>query len=306
VNIEYDEAVSLYLGKPVEQADAAAEVTASRSEKGDKPAGAVVETVDVSSTVQGRDQADRDAQRPTGKSRLNYNRRYAMARIKTIAGFVWMAMLVAAMTVSLAGANEAEKAQKVVDDMTEVLDNLNADPDMAWFRSNLKRAHGVLLMRQYRAGFIVGVSGGRGVMLARDTKTNKWSFPAFYGQGTGSFGFQIGADTSEMALLIMTEKGRDALLTTDVKLGGDISVAAGPVGAGAKAATADVLSFARTKGIYGGVALEGMVISPQPKMNNAYYDQEVSPLDILVQHAVTNAGAAKLVETVSKAAQASK
>ena len=62
--------------------------------------------------------------------------------------------------------------------------------------------------------------------------TGKWSHPAFYGQGTGSFGFQIGADTSEIALLIMTEKGRDALLTTDVKLGGDISVAAGPVGAG--------------------------------------------------------------------------
>ena len=67
----------------------------------------------------------------------------------------------------------------------------------------------------------------------------------------------------------MTEKGRDALLTTDVKLGGDISVATGPVGAGAKAATADVLPFARTKGIYGDVAPEGMVIGPQPKMNQA-------------------------------------
>ena len=136
--------------------------------------------------------------------------------------------------------------------------------------------------------------------------TGKWSHPAFYGQGTGSFGFQIGADTSEIALLVMTEKGRDALLTTDVKLGGDISVAAGPVGAGAKAATADVLSFARTKGIYGGVALEGMVIGPQHKMNKSYYSAEVSPLDILVKQAVTNPGADKLVATVSQVASAMK
>ena len=88
--------------------------------------------------------------------------------------------------------------------------------------------------------------------------------------GSGSIGFQIGAEGSEIALLIMTEKGRDAMLSTDVKLGGDVSVAAGPVGAGAKAATTDVLSFSRSKGIYGGVSLEGMVISPRGQLNHAY------------------------------------
>ena len=229
-----------------------------------------------------------------------------MARIKTIVALLGMTMWIMALTVGLAYANEAEKGQQIVDDMTQVFDHLNADPDMGWFRSNLKRAQGVLLMRQYHAGFIIGASGGRGVMLARDPQTGKWSSPAFYGQGSGSLGFQMGADTSEMALLIMTEKGRDALLTTDVKLGGDISVAAGPVGAGAKAATADVLSFARTKGLYGGVALEGMVIGPQSKMNHAYYGVEVSPLDILVKHEVTHPGAAKLVEAVSKVTHANK
>jgi SH3 domain-containing YSC84-like protein 1 len=230
-----------------------------------------------------------------------------MIRMKHIVRLGGIATIVVAMTVGLAyAADEAEKGQKVVDDMTQVFDNLNADPNMGWFRSNLKRAHGVLIMRQYRAGFIVGVSGGRGVMLARDPSTGQWSQPAFYGQGSGSFGFQIGADTSEIALLIMTEKGRDALLTTDVKLGGDISVAAGPVGAGAKAATADVLSFARSKGIYGGVALEGMVIGPQHKTNKTYYGQDVSPLDILVKHEVTNPGADKLVSAVSKVASAKK
>jgi len=218
-----------------------------------------------------------------------------------------IAAIVMVMTLGLASAaDETEKGQKIVDDMTQVFNNLNADPDMGWFRSNLKRAQGVLIMRQYRAGFIVGASGGRGVMLALDKDTGKWSYPAFYGQGTGSFGFQIGADTSEIALLIMTKKGRDALLTTDVKLGGDISVAAGPVGAGAKAATADVLSFARSKGLYGGVALEGMVIGPQHNMNKAYYSTDVSPLDILVNHKVMNPGADTLVSAVSQVANAKK
>jgi SH3 domain-containing YSC84-like protein 1 len=230
-----------------------------------------------------------------------------MARMKRLARLGGIATMVVAMTVGLAyAADETEKGQKIVDDMTQVFGNLTADSDMGWFRSNLKRAQGVLIMRQYRAGFIVGASGGRGVMWARDKNTEKWSYPAFYGQGTGSFGFQIGVDTSEIALLIMTEKGRDALLTTDVKLGGDISVAAGPVGAGAKAATADVLSFAQTKGIYGGVALEGMVIGPQHKMNKTYYGVEVSPLDILVKHDVANPGADKLVAAVSEVVSAKK
>jgi SH3 domain-containing YSC84-like protein 1 len=230
-----------------------------------------------------------------------------MTRMKCIARLSGIMTMVVAMTVGLVyAADETEKGQKIVDDMTQVFDNMTADPDMGWFRSNLKRAQGVLIMRQYRAGFIVGASGGRGVMLARDKHTGKWSQPAFYGQGTGSFGFQIGADTSEIALLIMTEKGRDALLTTDVKLGGDISVAAGPVGAGAKAATTDVLSFARTKGIYGGVALEGMIIGPQRKTNKNYYGVDVSPLDILVKHEVANPGANKLVSAVSKVASGEK
>jgi SH3 domain-containing YSC84-like protein 1 len=230
-----------------------------------------------------------------------------MIRMKHIARLGGIATIVVAMNVGLAyAADEAEKGQKVVDDMTQVFDNLNADPNMGWFRSNLKRAQGVLIMRQYRAGFIVGASGGRGVMLTRDKHTGEWSQPAFYGQGSGSFGFQIGADRSEIALLIMTERGRDALLTTDVKLGGDISVAVGPVGGGAKAATADVLSFARTKGLYGGVALEGLVIGPQHKMNKSYYGADVSPLDILVKHEVTNPGADKLVSAVSQVASAKK
>jgi lipid-binding SYLF domain-containing protein len=81
---------------------------------------------------------------------------------------------------------------------------------------------------------------------------------------------------------------------------------AGPVGAGAKAATTNMLSFSRSKGIYGGVSLEGMVIGPRSSLNQAYYDQGVSPLDILVNHKVQNPGANDLVAAVTKMARAGK
>jgi lipid-binding SYLF domain-containing protein len=210
-----------------------------------------------------------------------------------------------AMVAAPAIADDKAKAQGVVDKMTESFNHLSADPNMGWFRDNLKKAKAVMILRQFRAGFIIGGSGGSGVMLSHD-KQGKWSYPAFYGIGSGSIGFQIGAEGSEVALLIMTEKGRDALLTTDVKLGGDITVAAGPVGAGAKAATTDVLSFSRSKGVYGGVSLEGMVIGPNGKLNHAYYDQGVSPLDILVNQKVQNPGANDLVAAVTKLAGAGK
>jgi lipid-binding SYLF domain-containing protein len=210
-----------------------------------------------------------------------------------------------AMVAAPAIADDKAKAQGVVDKMTESFNHLSADPNMGWFRDNLKKAKAVMILRQFRAGFIIGGSGGSGVMLSHD-KQGKWSYPAFYGIGSGSIGFRIGAEGSEVALLIMTEKGRDALLTTDVKLGGDITVAAGPVGAGAKAATTDVLSFSRSKGVYGGVSLEGMVIGPNGKLNHAYYDQGVSPLDILVNQKVQNPGANDLVAAVTKLASTGK
>jgi lipid-binding SYLF domain-containing protein len=222
-----------------------------------------------------------------------------LVRLSLILSVGWV--LVAAPAI----ADDKAKAQDVVDKMTESFNNLSADPNMGWFRDNLKNAKAVMILRQFRAGFIIGGSGGSGVMLSRDAQ-GKWSYPAFYGMGSGSIGFQIGAEGSEVALLIMSEKGRDALLTTDVKLGGDISVAAGPVGAGAKAATTDVLSFSRSKGIYGGVSLEGMVIGPRSSLNQAYYDQGVSPLDILVNHKVQNPGANDLVAAVTKMARAGK
>ena len=153
-----------------------------------------------------------------------------------------------------------------------------------------------------KAGFIVGGSGGRAVVLARDA-AGKWVGPAFYTLATASVGFQAGVAVSEAVTLVMTEKGLNSLLATSVKLGGDASVAAGPVGAGAKSdVVADFVTFSRAKGVYGGLNLDGTVITATNEWNEKYYSKKplLAP-DILVRVAAKNKGADKLVADVSRA-----
>src|SRR5438552_315275 len=113
--------------------------------------------------------------------------------------------------------------------------NFRNDPDMAWLKRNLGRAKAVLIAPEItKAGFILGGSGGRAVVVARDTKSGKGVGPAFYTLATASVGFQAGIAVSEMVTLVMTDKGLNTLLADSFKTGGDAAVAAGPVGAGAQ------------------------------------------------------------------------
>lgn len=120
-----------------------------------------------------------------------------------------------------------------------------------------------------------------------------------------SFGLQAGGDASEVVPVALTERGVAALLSTSAKLGADASVAAGPVGAGTDAATAnlsaDIISYSRAKGIYAGMSLEGAVVATRGALNKAYYKKEVTPTDILIKRTVTNKGAETLVQAVAKA-----
>jgi lipid-binding SYLF domain-containing protein len=119
--------------------------------------------------------------------------------------------------------------------------------------------------------------------------------------GAGSVGFQIGVDVSEVVMLVMTEKAVNALLSSSFKLGGDVSVAAGPVGAGAGSnITADVISFARAKGVYAGISLEGAVIAPDGKANEAFYGKPASPVDILVRRNVESPSSLSLRQTLGR------
>lgn len=195
----------------------------------------------------------------------------------------------------------AAAAQVVVDDANRTFTHFMKDPEMVGFRNNLDKAVGLFIVPKLgRGGFIIGGSGGRGLLIGKDSRTGYWSQPAFYTIGSASIGLQIGGDNSEVIFMIMSKNGMDAMLSTKAQFGGDMSVAAGPVGTGTKAATADVLSFSRSKGAFAGLTAEGSVVDPEDQRNAAYYGHAVSPLDILVRRTAENPGANTLVNNVAK------
>ncbi len=191
--------------------------------------------------------------------------------------------------------------QELVDKCVTTFKSLMADPNMTWLRSHIQSAKGIFICPQYMKGaFIFGADGGTGVLLGRNNRTGQWSYPAFYSMGSISFGLQAGAEVSEVVLLVMTDNGMDALLSTSFKLGADVSVAAGPVGAGAKAQTTDILAFAKSSGLFGGVSIEGAVITARDAWNRRYYGRDVRPVDIIIRRNVSNPGADKLRRLIAR------
>jgi SH3 domain-containing YSC84-like protein 1 len=217
-----------------------------------------------------------------------------------------VALAAAVLWVSFLPVAQAQSdQQKLVNQAEATLNNFVRDPEMKWLQQNLHRAKAVLIAPEVvKAGFIFGGSGGRAVLLARDPKTGQWRGPVFYTMATASVGFQAGIAASENVTMVMTEKGVNTLLATSVKLGGDASVAAGPVGAGASGdVTTDFVAFARSKGVYGGLNLDGTVITANDDWNNAYYGKKVLAPDIIVRGAAHNKAADKLLADITKAAK---
>jgi len=228
-----------------------------------------------------------------------------------------IAMAICALMFVLCGASisgpspgfcdDAVQARQLVEKARMTLESFANASEMEAFRSLMKSARGVFVSPQIlRGAFIVGASGGSGVFLVRDINKGDWAGPAFYTLGEASFGLQIGGDASEVILLAMTERGVTALLSSSVKLGADIGIAVGPVGAGAEASTAnlsaDIISFSRSKGLYGGVSLEGAVVAVRGGLNNAYYGRNVSPSDILIARTVKSDAATGLRSMLAKIA----
>lgn len=212
----------------------------------------------------------------------------------------------AAFTPFPASADDKMDAVQMVERAKMTFDSFMVAPETEAFRNLIGNAKGVFVAPQIlRGAFIVGASGGSGALVAKDPRTGKWMGPAFYTMGTASFGLQIGADASEVILLAMTDRGATALLGTSVKLGADIGVAVGPVGVGISASTAnlsaDILAFSRSKGLYGGISLDGAVVAVRNDWNDAYYGKAVNPTDILVLGAAVNPQASLFLDTVAKA-----
>jgi len=213
------------------------------------------------------------------------------------------AMIAAAAIGFVANANAQGEQQVLIDQATTTLSNFMRDPEMKWLQQNIGRAKAVLISPEIvKAGFIVGGSGGRAVLVARNG--GKWVGPAFYTLATASIGFQAGVAASEMVTLVMTDKGMNSMMASSFKFGGDASVAAGPVGAGAQSnVTADLVAFSRSKGVYGGLNLDGTVVSSNGDWDKAYYGKAVLPPDILMKNAASNKGADKLLAEITRVAK---
>jgi lipid-binding SYLF domain-containing protein len=202
-------------------------------------------------------------------------------------------------------ADDKMEADQLVEKARMAFDSMVADPNLEALVDLLKKARGVFICPALLKGaFAVGVSGGSGLFLARGEKT--WYGPAFYTIGGASFGLQIGGQSSEVVLVAMTERGVTALLSTSARLGGDAGIAVGPIGIGASAATAnlsaDMISFSRAKGLYGGLSLDGAVVAVRDSLNDAYYGRKVHLTDILIRHEVPSPQATRLIQTIERIA----
>jgi SH3 domain-containing YSC84-like protein 1 len=203
-----------------------------------------------------------------------------------------------------AAGPKAAEAQKLVDAALKTFQDFMRDKNYGYLHDNLKTVKGLLIYpRVLKAGFVLGGSGGTGVLVVRDATAGDWSEPAFYTIGSVSFGLQIGGEAAQVIVMVTTQKALDSLFTTSVKFGGDTSVAAGPYGAGAKAnVTAAFVSFTKTKGVYAGLNLEGSAVDVREGLNKDYYGQAVTPVQILAEKKVSNKGSAGLREALKKAA----
>ena len=216
------------------------------------------------------------------------------------------------MTLSLgayakAMADDRSEAQSMVDKAKGTIVDLTNDSMFLWLNSHLKEAKGVLIFPQIiKGGFFLGGSGGPGILVTRDESTGAWSYPAFYTLGSVTFGLQIGGEAAEVVMVAMSQKAINTLLSSSVKLGGDVSIAVGPLGGGAKGSvgvpevTTDIVSFSRTKGLYGGLNLEGSLLVVRTGLNEVYYGEGTLPIDIVIAKKVVNPGADELRAALEK------
>lgn len=154
----------------------------------------------------------------------------------------------------------------------------------------------IIVPNLIRAAFFFGGRGGNGVMLVHGAD-GKWSQPAFYTLGGISWGLQVGGQSSELIITVMTDKGLNALMSREVTLGGDAGLAVGELGKGVNASTglglkSDMYAFARSEGLFVGVSLEGSVLAPRETWNQQLYGQDATPKSILVERLGTTSSPA--------------
>jgi lipid-binding SYLF domain-containing protein len=198
-----------------------------------------------------------------------------MLNRKEFASTLFCCALLAAAVGNAAHAGAREEGRLLT--ATEVLEEVQAMPDQRIPDALLARAYGIAVIPDVtKVAFIFGGRHGNGVLVVRDTLTSPWSNPCFVALTGGSWGFQAGAQSSDIVLVFTTKTGIEGIAGGKITLGADASVATGPVGRQGSAATdmsfnSEIYSYARTRGLFGGIALDGSVISIDKSANASLY-----------------------------------
>jgi lipid-binding SYLF domain-containing protein len=206
------------------------------------------------------------------------------------------ALAASAIVAQPARADTPQGQQELVDRATLAVNDVLSDQQGGGARQLLPRARAVMICpRVFKAGFLFGGEGGGCVLLARGGQ-GSWSSPAFYSVGGGSFGFQAGIQDAEVMMLIMTQQGLRAVMDSQFRIGANASVALVTIGGGVEGATAlainaDIVAFARTRGLFAGVSIQGSVMSADTVGDEVYYGQPVGTVDIVVAMRVNNSAA---------------
>lgn len=217
-------------------------------------------------------------------------------------------LLVVALTLSACASGKPlrNEAESIVSKAHWTVENFKTNNQQPYreFVKALEDAHGIVVFpAAFKGALIVGAEGGNGVLLSRN-EAGEWSYPAFYTMGSGSFGLQVGAQASEIVLVLRSPAAVQAVIDNQGKFGGDIQFTVGMMGAGMQGGTttnlgADIIGFAHGEGAYAGFSLEGAVLARRNDLNQAYYGEpNATPKAIAIENRFMNAQADPLRESL--------
>ena len=200
----------------------------------------------------------------------------------------------------------AETAQERLAKASTVFSDIMATPDRGIPQDLLEKANCVIIIPDLKkAAFVVGGQYGRGFAICRGAAQTGWGAPMSVRMEGGSVGFQIGAESTDLVMLVMNKTGMDKLMEDKFTLGADASVAAGPVGRSAKAGTnarmdAEILAWSRTKGLFAGLALSGATLRNDLDENAELYGKKISNREVMASNMAVPPSAQPLIQQLSK------
>src|SRR5580658_10347929 len=226
--------------------------------------------------------------------------------MRTNLHYVWILAIAGSMSTATFAADREIKVDDRLDASADALTDMMHASDQGIPQDLIDKAHCVVVIPgMKKAGFIFGAEYGRGFAVCRRHDGVGWSAPAAMRSEGGSFGFQIGASDTDVVLLVMNDGGMKHLLSDKFTLGGDASIAAGPIGRTATAQTdaelqAEMLSYSRSHGLFAGISLTGASLRPDGDSNKELYGHDSTNREILTGEFKTPAAAGRFEHALNR------